>query len=189
MAELFRMTGPGVLITHSNSGQYGWATGMAAPDLVKAIVAYEPGAFVFPEGERPAEIPAKVKQINEIIPPRLVPRDEFLKLTRMPIVIIYGDNVSTEPSDIFNVDLWRVASTRAGQFVEAVNRHGGDAQLLLLPEIGITGNTHAPFADLNNLEIADLMEKFLESKGLAGRDHPHKGPSLKTLEAYTIPLQ
>ncbi|MGL5514710.1 MAG: hypothetical protein ACRDBM_15955, partial [Sporomusa sp.] len=44
MAELLRQIGPSILITHSNSGQYGWAAGMAAPDLVKAIVAYEPGA-------------------------------------------------------------------------------------------------------------------------------------------------
>ena len=35
-----------------------------------------------------------------------------------------------------------------------------------LPEIGIRGNTHFPFSDLNNLEVADLMEKFLASKNL-----------------------
>jgi len=35
-----------------------------------------------------------------------------------------------------------------------------------LPEIGIRGNTHFPFSDLNNLEIADLMSTFLEKKGL-----------------------
>ena len=35
-----------------------------------------------------------------------------------------------------------------------------------LPEIGIRGNTHFPFSDLNNLEIADLMYEFLEKKGL-----------------------
>jgi hypothetical protein len=35
-----------------------------------------------------------------------------------------------------------------------------------LPETGIRGNTHFPFSDLNNLEIADLMYKFLEKKSL-----------------------
>jgi hypothetical protein len=35
-----------------------------------------------------------------------------------------------------------------------------------LPEIGIHGNTHFPFSDLNNLEIADLMYQFLEKEGL-----------------------
>ena len=35
-----------------------------------------------------------------------------------------------------------------------------------LPEIGIRGNTHFPFSDLNNLEIADLLSRFLEKNGL-----------------------
>src|SRR3974390_2298132 len=33
--------------------------------------------------------------------------------------------------------------------------------------VGIRGNTHFASSDLNNLEIADLLSKFLESKGLA----------------------
>jgi hypothetical protein len=35
-----------------------------------------------------------------------------------------------------------------------------------LPEIGIKGNTHFPFADLNNVQIADLVSKFLAEKRL-----------------------
>ena len=35
-----------------------------------------------------------------------------------------------------------------------------------LPEIGIRGNTHFAFSDLNNLQIADLMSKFLADKKL-----------------------
>lgn len=31
--------------------------------------------------------------------------------------------------------------------------------------VGIRGNTHFPFSDLNNLEIADQMSKFLERRG------------------------
>jgi hypothetical protein len=33
-------------------------------------------------------------------------------------------------------------------------------------EIGIRGNTHFPFSDLNNLQVADLMSKFLSEKKL-----------------------
>jgi len=50
---------------------------------------------------------------------------------------------------------------------DAVNRHGGDVTVVHLPETGIRGNTHFPFSDLNNLEIADLMYKFLEDKALS----------------------
>lgn len=51
---------------------------------------------------------------------------------------------------------------------DAVNRRGGDVTVVHLPEIGIRGNTHFPFSDLNNLEIADLLSTFLEGKALNG---------------------
>jgi pimeloyl-ACP methyl ester carboxylesterase len=188
MAELLKRTGPAVLITHSNSGQYGWAAGMASPDLVKAIVAYEPGACAFPDGERPEEIPAEHELVNIFQQPQMVPMADFKKLTAMPILVIFGDNIGREPSKIFNVEVWRVAKARARQFVEAVNRHGGKAQLVILPEIGINGNTHAPFADTNNLEIADHLERWLASQGLDGREQPHEGPQPQKTE-LTIPLQ
>lgn len=176
MAELFRKTGPGILITHSNSGQYGWATGMKAPELIKAIVAYEPGAFSFPEGERPAEIPSENALTSKFMEPQMVSAEEFKKLTRMPILIIYGDNIAKSPSPLFNVEVWRVASQRAKQFADTVNRHGGDAQVVFLPDIGLHGNSHFPFTDLNNIEVADHLSAFLRDKGLDGYDHPHAGP-------------
>lgn len=43
---------------------------------------------------------------------------------------------------------------------------GGDVTLVHLPEIGIKGNTHFPFSDLNNLEIAELMNNWIKEKGL-----------------------
>ncbi|RZK40020.1 MAG: hypothetical protein EOO90_16580 [Pedobacter sp.] len=188
MAKLLEETGPSILITHSNSGQYGWATGMEAPEKLKAIVAYEPGRVVFPYTEIPENIPTSVEFVNEALAPQLVPMDEFKKLTKMPILIIYGDNISTELTDVFNSEVWRVASKRAKQFVDAINRHGGDAKLIILPELGIYGNTHAPFADLNNVQMADLLENFLKEKGLDGRKTPHKGPVLKMLNEFTIPI-
>lgn len=188
MSALLEQTGEAILITHSNSGQYGWATGMAAPELVKAIVAYEPGACAFPETDIPTMIPAGVELVNETQAPQLVSEEEFRNLTKMPILIVFGDNIAREQSDIFNSEVWRVASQRAKQFVETVNRYGGDARLIMLPELGIEGNTHAPFADMNNLEIAGLLERFLEEKGLSGKDSPHKGPQQKEIET-TIPIK
>jgi len=47
-----------------------------------------------------------------------------------------------------------------------VNRHGGDVTVVHLPEIGIKGNTHFPFADLNNMEVADVLSKWLKQKQL-----------------------
>ena len=47
-----------------------------------------------------------------------------------------------------------------------MNRHGGDVTVVHLPELGIRGNTHFPMSDLNNLQIADLLSRYLEEKGL-----------------------
>lgn len=35
-----------------------------------------------------------------------------------------------------------------------------------LRNLGIRGNTHFPFSDLNNLQIAELMSRFLTEKHL-----------------------
>jgi len=49
---------------------------------------------------------------------------------------------------------------------EAINRHGGDATVMHLPEVGIHGNTHSPFSHLNNVEVADVLSKWLKEMGL-----------------------
>lgn len=176
MGRLLERIGPAILVTHSNSGQYGWAAGMFVPDSLKAIVAYEPASCVFPESDVPKDTDlSPIASLNKILEPQVAPDDEFKNLTRMPILIVFGDNIPEAPHEHFNYEAWRLSLHRAKQFVETVNRLGGDAKLQILPEIGIYGNTHAPFADLNNQEIADLLEQFLKEKGLDGMDKPHKG--------------
>jgi hypothetical protein len=96
-----------------------------------------------------------------------VPLKEFQRLTKVPIVVYYGDNIPTEPTDIAGRDNWRVRLAMARLFVDALNRHGGDATLVHLPEIGITGNSHFLFSDLNNIQIADQISDFLAKKGLS----------------------
>jgi hypothetical protein len=39
-------------------------------------------------------------------------------------------------------------------------------RLVHLPEVGIRGNTHFMMSDLNNVQIADLLSKFLAEKRL-----------------------
>jgi hypothetical protein len=95
-----------------------------------------------------------------------VPTKEFLKLTKIPVVIYYGDNIPAELDPNPGTDGWRVRMEMARLWRDAVNKHGGDVTVVHLPEIGITGNTHFPFSDLNNVEIADLMSDWLKEKGL-----------------------
>jgi hypothetical protein len=161
-SALFSRIGPAILVTHSAGGGPGWYIALKNPN-VRAIVAYEPGSsFVFPHGEVPPTMPSAYGPLEAVG----VPLAEFVKLTRIPIIIYYGDNIPEEPTTSPGQDAWRVRLAMARLWRDAVNRHGGDATLVHLPEIGIRGNTHFAFADLNNLAIADQMAKFLADKGL-----------------------
>lgn len=162
MSALFAKTGPAILFTHSQGGGPGWLTAIRSPN-VKAIVAFEPGSgFIFPQGELPPAMPSAAGTLA----PEAVSQAEFEKLTRIPIVIYYGDNFPVEPTPERGQDNWRVRLAMARLWVDAVNRHGGDARLVHLPEIGVRGNTHFLMSDLNNVEIADLVSKFLAEKKL-----------------------
>lgn len=99
---------------------------------------------------------------------------DFLKLTRMPIQIVWGDYIPSA-LDAINVgprltlDTRRINVLRARLMVQAINRHGGDATHVMLPDLGVRGNTHFPMSDLNNGKIADVLSQFLKDKGLDRR--------------------
>ena len=95
-----------------------------------------------------------------------VPLEEFMKLTRIPILIFYGGNIPKEVTEECGRDNWRVRLKMARLWGEAVNRHGGDAKLIHLPDLGIDGNTHSLFADLNNEQLADIQEEWMHEKKL-----------------------
>lgn len=162
VAALFSKIGPGILVTHSQSGGPGWRAAIKSQN-VRAIVAYEPGSnFVFPEGEVPPSMPSSGGALEAVG----TPLSEFMPLTKIPIIIFYGDNIPEQPMANPGQDGWRVRLAMARLWRDAVNRRGGNVTVVHLPEIGIRGNTHFPFSDLNNVEIADLLSKFLKEKGL-----------------------
>lgn len=162
VSALFAKIGPGILMTHSQSGGPGWLTAIKSQN-VKAIVAFEPGSgFVFPQGELPKPVPTSFDTI-EGVP---VPMADFMALTKLPIIIFYGDNIPSQPSVVPTQDAWRGRLEMARVWAETVNKHGGQVTLVHLPERGIRGNTHFPFSDLNNIEIADQVSKFLTEKKL-----------------------
>lgn len=61
-------------------------------------------------------------------------------------------------------DGWRARLEMARKWRDTVNKYRGDVTVIHLPEIGIKGNTHFPFSDLNNIQIADLLSKWLKEK-------------------------
>lgn len=169
-AAIFKRTGPAVLLSHSAGGYPGFRTAEKSAN-VKGIVSFEPVGWTFPAGEAPANIPTYAGDIVA----QTVPVDQFLALTKIPILLIYGDNIpaSNKPSVYPGIDIWRGRLMMAQLFVNSINKHGGHAELLHLPDIGIRGNTHFAMSDLNNVAIADVVSLWLKKRGLDKSPHGH----------------
>lgn len=162
VSALVSKIGPSILFTHSQAGGPGWLAAIKNKDI-KAVVAFEPGSsFVFPEGEVPAPIPSAFDTVQGTP----VPLAQFMALTRIPILVLYGDNIPEAPVALPAQDSWRARLQMARQWRDTVNKHGGSVTLIHLPEIGIRGNTHFIFSDLNNLQIADLVSRYLHDNTL-----------------------
>ena len=168
IAALFSKIGPAVLVTHSASGVLGWITATKS-DNVKAVYAYEPVTQVFPAGQVPDPVPSGPLGPITGTP---IPLADFMKLTKIPIEVIWGDNFPTanqSPSIYPDIEIWQGRIIMAQKFVDLVNSMGGNARLIHLPDIGIFGNTHFAMSDLNNIQIADLLSKFLHENGFDRR--------------------
>ena len=163
MVKVFEKSGNGVLVTHSAGGGPGWDTAIKS-DKVKGVIALEPGTFPFPKGKLPevekttSPFPASGYEVSET---------EFKKLTKIPIVVYFGDNIPTELTDNWGLDNWRIRVNLAKKWEKMMNEAGGDVKVVMLPDIGIKGSTHFMMADLNNREVANAMEKWMKEKGLA----------------------
>ncbi|OOF47421.1 alpha/beta hydrolase [Rodentibacter trehalosifermentans] len=161
MVKLFERTGNSVLVTHSQGGIIGWLVGMQS-DKVKAIVSFEPGNFPFPEDEVPPTITSKFGDIK----PAVASKTDFEKLTKMPIIIYFGDFISEQVSNNQGEDQWRIRLSLAKQWAEVVNKHGGKVEIVELPKVGIKGNTHFMMQDTNNAEVAEHLAEWLREMGL-----------------------
>lgn len=155
MSAVFDKSGDGILFTHSAGGSPGWKTAIKN-NHVKAIVAYEPGGFAFPEGQAPEGNRGG----------RGIPMEDFKKLTKIPIVIYFGDFIPKEETNAASLNFWRNVLATARKWAKVVNANGGDATVVHLPEIDIKGNTHFPMSDLNSKEVAAALAKWLKEKGL-----------------------
>lgn len=78
---------------HPLYGRPGWYTAMKN-DNVKAIVAFEPDrSFAFLKKELPAPILSTLDKLKG----EPVPMKQFMALTKIPILIIYGENIPDKP--------------------------------------------------------------------------------------------
>jgi hypothetical protein len=153
-AKLFDRIGPSVALTNSAGGMRALLTATKSNN-VAGIVMYENVGYLFPTGEGPGVAQTGFGPIE-------IPLDEFKKLTRIPLQVVWGDNVSKSATYPRSLEQSKL-------FIEKIKKYGGKAELLMLPDAGLKGNTHIPFADMNNVAVADLLSKFLAANGLDKR--------------------
>jgi len=162
-AALFDKIGPAIFVTHSQGGPVGWCS-LLKTDNIKAIVAYEPGGGIpFPRGQVPEE--GKILTLSKKTEGIEVSMSDFMKYTKIPIIVYYGDNLpeTNERPELYE---WTRRLHLMRKWAALLNKHGGDVTVIHLPEIGLYGNTHFPFSDLNNVEVANHLSKWLHEKGL-----------------------
>jgi len=142
LAEVKERTGnKSIFITHSQGGAVGWDVDV---ENISAIVAIEPGGAPQVDSEQ-------YKKLLE---------------AKIPIIFYFGDYMENGPQDIMSSGFWSMIKAGAVSFAEAYNAAGGDATVIDLPAIGITGNSHFMFQEMNNQVIADHIEAWLIEKGL-----------------------
>ena len=90
--------------------------------------------------------------------PARVSGPSLMKLTKIPIQLVWGDHLEDSP-------VWVASLAQAQLFADAVNARGGHVEMLHLTDAGLRGNTHIPFADLNNDAVAGLLFTWLQKNG------------------------
>jgi pimeloyl-ACP methyl ester carboxylesterase len=184
LLALLGKIGPAILLTHSQSGAFGWPVADARPDLVKAIVAVEPNGPPFygvdnigaPDWFRDAAAivnvwgitavpltyaPAAAKAADLAIEreakpdaPDLVrcwlqkpPARRLPNLATFPILVVTSEASYHAAYDHCTVKYLRQA--------------GVQPTWIKLADAGIHGNGHMMMLEKNNMDIADVMSRWL----------------------------
>lgn len=168
------------MLTHSQSGQFGWTLGDENPDKIKAIVALEPtgppfadAVFVFnatvdrPYGititpvqyDPPLKSPDDLKKVvvssvpqgNYTCYKQAEPARKLVNLAKMPIYMVSSESSFHAVYDPCTADYLRQA--------------GCNLDYTKLEDVGIHGNGHMMFMEKNNIEIAEkVIAKWLDEK-------------------------
>ncbi|KAE9367170.1 alpha/beta-hydrolase [Stipitochalara longipes BDJ] len=174
--SLLKVIGPAILITHSHGGPYGWGITDAVPDLVKAIIAIEPEGPPF-VGEIVASGKARPYGVTTLPitydPPVSDPTTDLVT----EVVASGGAGLSScirqqEPAkkliNLIGVPVLVMTSEASYHAVydyctvEYLKQAGVQVDWLSLPAVGIHGNAHFSFMELNNMEIVPLINDWIQ---------------------------
>jgi pimeloyl-ACP methyl ester carboxylesterase len=175
-AALLDRIGPAIVLTHSQSGPFGWLIADARPGLVKAIVAVEPSGPPFeatmigtgklrawgptnipitydPPITDPGEI-ALEREAEADAPDLFVcwmqkaPARQLVNLKAIPAVVVTAEASYHQVFDHCTA--------------KYLNQAGVKTDYMRLQDKGITGNGHMVMLEKNNLEIARLLDDWMQ---------------------------
>jgi pimeloyl-ACP methyl ester carboxylesterase len=177
-AALLDKIGPAIVLTHSQSGAFGWLIADARPQLVKAIVAIEPSgppfeATIIGTGKArafgPTDIPIAydppIKEASELAVEReaepdgpglfvcwmqKAPARQLVNLKSIPVMVMAAEASYHQVYDHCTA--------------KYLNQAGVKTEYIRLQDKGIRGNGHMVMIEKNNLDIARLVDDWLQSK-------------------------
>jgi pimeloyl-ACP methyl ester carboxylesterase len=182
---LLEKIGPSILLTHSQSGAFGWPVADARPNLVKAIVAVEPNGPPFfnvenvagPEWFRDVEPSARpwgvtavslayapaVKNASELAIARQEAPDgaDLVRCWMQKPPARQLPNLQKLPILVLTAE----ASYHAPYdhcTVRYLEQAGVRSTWIRLADVGIRGNGHMMMLEKNNAEIAEVMSQWLD---------------------------
>ena len=135
MAALGKRLRGAVLMGHSESGFFPEQAALIDPAGIKGIISIE----------MPCQTNLTVAQLST--------------LAKIPTLIMFGDHLGDVKGGPAN---WANSFDTCQKFVEQLSAAGGDAQMMHLPKMGIRGNSHMLMQDKNNLQLADLIIRWID---------------------------
>lgn len=136
MSQLAIQLGGAVIIGHSESGFFPENTALVDTKDIKGMVSIEPGGSC--TTTNPLTLPLTPAQIKT--------------LAKVPTLVIFGDNLNGG---------WLNSFANCQQYTAAIKAAGGDITFVHLPDIGIHGNSHMMMLDKNNLQVADVILRWI----------------------------
>src|SRR5262245_16021315 len=174
-AALLDKIGPAIVLTHSQSGPFGWLIADARPNLVKAVIGIEPAgppfeATIIGTGKArpwgPTDIPLTydppVKDPGEIAVEREAAEDpelfacwmqkaparQLVNLKHIPAMVMAAEASYHQVYDHCTA--------------KYLNQAGVKTEYIRLQDKGIRGNGHMVMIEKNNLEIAKLVDDWVQ---------------------------
>jgi pimeloyl-ACP methyl ester carboxylesterase len=137
LADLAGQVNGAVLMGHSQSGAFPLAAALLNPTAAKGLVLIEPGGC-----------------------PGIYTDEQIKTLAAIPVLVVFGDHRDT-PTGIGIRPSWQLSFEGCQALIGRLKAAGGQAQMLSPAEIGVRGNSHMIMQDKNNLQIADLILKWI----------------------------